>query len=80
MPSFKSAHVLPFAMLAFIAGALARTGPGPARAAADKDVLVVNTPAEPVPTLAQGTTTVNGVVQAQQSGGWTVGLAGTPTV
>jgi hypothetical protein len=61
-----------------------------------QDVLVVNTPSQPVPTAAQGTTAVTGnvgitgtpnvnvtnspTVQAQQSGPWTVGISGTPTV
>jgi Domain of unknown function (DUF4214) len=35
-------------------------------------VLVTNTPSQPVP--------VTGTVQAQQSGPWTVGISGTPTV
>jgi hypothetical protein len=43
------------------------------------NVKVANTSADPVPTLAQGTTTVAGTVQAQQSGSWDVGITGTPT-
>jgi hypothetical protein len=59
-------------------------------------VTVVNTPSQPVPTAAQGTTAVTGnvgitgtpnvnianspTVQAQQSGPWTVGISGTPNV
>lgn len=42
----------------------------------DKDVVVVNTNAQPVPVAVQGTPTVN----AKQSGAWTVGLTGTPTI
>ena len=43
------------------------------------NVKVANTSADPVPTQAQGTTTVAGTVQAQQSGIWDVGITGTPT-
>lgn len=43
------------------------------------NVKVANTSADPVPTQAQGTTTVAGTVQAQQSGTWDVGITGTPT-
>jgi hypothetical protein len=43
-----------------------------------KDALIVNTAAQPVPTTVQGTVNVNGaisgVVQAQQSGPWEVGI------
>jgi len=54
----------------------------------DKDVRVINTPTQAVPTIAQGTTTVAGAVSitnaptvhAQQSGAWNVGLTGSPTV
>jgi hypothetical protein len=38
-------------------------------------VEVVNLTGKPVPTSAQGTTTVGGTVQAQQNGNWSVGLA-----
>lgn len=55
---------------------------------ADKDVRVINTPTEAVPTIAQGTTNIAGgvsitntpTVNAQQSGAWNVGLTGSPTV
>jgi hypothetical protein len=43
------------------------------------NVKVANTSADPVPTQAQGTTTIAGTVQAQQSGSWDVGITGTPT-
>src|SRR5439155_26086314 len=43
-----------------------------------QNVKVVNTSSEPVP--VQGTATVNGTVQAAQSGGWNVGINGTPNV
>ncbi|HEV8367924.1 MAG TPA: hypothetical protein VGQ39_08235 [Pyrinomonadaceae bacterium] len=43
-----------------------------------QNVRVVNTGSEPVPIV--GNTTVNGTVQAQQSGSWNVGINGTPTV
>lgn len=46
----------------------------------DKDVKVINTPAEAVPVAVQGTTTVAGTVNTKQSGAWNVGIAGTPTV
>src|SRR5262249_3864376 len=51
----------------------AAPAPGP------DSVMVVNTSANPVPTLAQGTTNVAGTVQASQSGTWNVGISGTPT-
>jgi hypothetical protein len=47
---------------------------------ADKDVKVINTTAEPVPTVAQGTTAVSRTVQAQQNGAWNVGIVGMPVV
>ena len=40
----------------------------------------MNTGANPIPTQAQGTTNIAGVVQAQQASDWTVGITGTPTV
>ena len=44
----------------------------------DKDVTVVNTPANPVPVIGTvtttGTSTVSGTVNAAQSGPWTVGI------
>jgi hypothetical protein len=43
-------------------------------------VLVTNTTADPVPTLAQGTTAVAGTVAATQTGAWNVGLSGTSDV
>ena len=50
----------------------------PVLAAQDKDVIVVNTPAEPVPVTGTvavtGATTVSGTVNAGQSGPWTVGI------
>jgi hypothetical protein len=52
--------------------------------AADKDVRVINTSAEPVPVIQQGITNVAvqnvPTVKAQQSGAWNVGITGTPTV
>ena len=61
---------------------------GHANFAPDKDVKVINTPAEAVPVAVQGTTNVSGsvnvantpTVNAKQSGAWNVGIAGTPTV
>jgi hypothetical protein len=50
----------------------------------DKDVLVINTPAQAVPVVAQGTTNVavqnTPTVNSKQSGSWNVGITGTPTV
>jgi len=50
----------------------------------DKDVIVINTPSQAVPTIAQGTTNVSvtntPTVKAQQNGLWNVGITGTPTV
>jgi len=66
--------------LLVLAGALVLSGTNNSSAKTPDDVVVVNTPTNPVPTQAQGTTTVAGTVQAQQAGAWSVGLAGTPTV
>ncbi len=41
-------------------------------------VVVTNTPSQPIPVT--GSLGVGGTVQAQQSGVWTVGISGTPTV
>jgi hypothetical protein len=43
-------------------------------------VVVTNTLTEPVPVKVTGNVGVGGPVQAQQSGPWTVGISGTPTV
>jgi hypothetical protein len=43
-------------------------------------VFVTNTSTDPVPTLAQGTTTVGGTVSAAQSGPWSVDINGMPNV
>ena len=64
---------------ALVAGIVLGTS-APAMTQAIKDVLVVNTTAQPVPVAAQGTTSVAGTVSAQQSGSWTVGISGTPGV
>jgi len=57
---------------------------GHSNVAIDKDVRVINTPAEPIPVVAQGTTNVavsnTPTVNAKQSGAWSVGITGTPTV
>jgi hypothetical protein len=45
-----------------------------------QDVRVVNAAAQPVPTTAVGTTSVSGAVGASQSGAWSVGITGTPSV
>jgi hypothetical protein len=44
------------------------------------NVIVSNTTAQPVPTVAQGTTAVSGSVSAAQQGAWSVGITGTPSV
>lgn len=53
-----------------------QAAPGPPQ----QDVNVINNPDHPVPTRAQGTTAINGTVQAEQSGNWNVAITGTPTV
>jgi hypothetical protein len=61
---------------------------GHANYAPDKDVKIINTPAEAVPVTVQGTANVAGsvsvtntpTVNAKQSGTWNVGIAGTPAV
>jgi hypothetical protein len=49
-----------------------------------KESLIVNTPAQPVPTRVQGTVNVNGsisgVVQSQQSGAWGVSVINSPLI
>jgi len=49
-----------------------------------KDMRIVNTSAEPIPTSIQGTVAVSGAVSgtvdAQQKGPWNVGIVGVPTV
>jgi hypothetical protein len=50
------------------------------QAANISQVFVTNTASNPVPTAAQGTTTVGGTVNAAQAGTWNVGLTGTPGV
>ena len=58
--------------------ALTLVSGSPVLAAQDKDVIVVNTPAQPVPVTGTvavtGATTVSGTVNAAQSGPWTVGI------
>lgn len=74
--------VLACVVLAFVAALAALSPVGPALAQATRVALVevVNTADKPVPIAAQGSTRVDGVVGAQQSGPWRVGVAGTPTV
>jgi hypothetical protein len=61
---------------------VAREASTDAAAMGPQNVLVVNSTTAPVPTLAQGTTTVAGTVNANatQSGTWNVGITGTPQV
>jgi hypothetical protein len=73
-----------------IEGALASTEPAVGQLSQAGTILpntqpvkVINTASDwsaPVPTVAQGTTEVEGVVSATQSGSWSVGITGTPTV
>src|SRR5262245_42668398 len=79
MKNFKSYifAAIGFAVLVVLAGAVGSKASPPATA---QDVKVVNTAASPVPTQAQGTTNIAGSVEAQQSGIWNVGIAGTPTI
>ncbi len=90
MKSIKSYFLA--AAFAVLVGSLVLSGaytsnaaPPPAGA---QDVKVVNTSANPVPTQAQGTTDIAGIVSvtntptvlAKQGGPWNVGISGTPTV
>jgi hypothetical protein len=58
--------------------ALALVSAIPVLAAKEKDVIVANTPAEPVPVTGNvevtGETTVSGTIDAAQSGTWTVAI------
>lgn len=68
---------LGFVLLAGIMGfSLPQTGHSSGSAAADKDVLVINTPSQPVPVVLQGVPAVG----ARQSGPWNVGISGTTNV
>lgn len=60
--------------------AVAISNVGQVVAQAVRDVVVINTTAQPVPTTAQGITSIAGTVQAEQGGSWNVGITGTPTV
>jgi hypothetical protein len=53
---------------------------GSTKASGTHDVTVDNTAANPVPTAAQGITSVTGAVAASQSGTWSVDIANSPTV
>ncbi len=79
MKIFRS-YFLAIIGFAILAGSLVLSGSFTSSAKAPDDVNVVNTPGNPVPTKAQGTTAIAGTVQAQQSGNWNVGITGTPTV
>src|SRR5262245_13197862 len=65
--------------VAIVAGSIVFSTSYSSNAKVPDDVNVVNTSVNPVPTQAQGTTTVAGTVQAEQAGAWSVGIAGTPT-
>src|SRR5262249_32087797 len=75
---FRS-YFLAAAGVAIVVGSIVFSSSYPSNAKAPDDVVVVNTSVNPVPTQAQGTTTVAGTIQAEQSGNWNVGIAGTPT-
>jgi hypothetical protein len=63
-----------------IVSAFAFTPPMIVHGEIPKDMRVVNTAAEPVPTTIQGTANIQGSIQAEQAGSWNVGILGTPTV
>ena len=67
VPCVTASVVLSVAMV-FASFQVGHAGP-PAQ-----NVVVTNTPAQPLPTTAVGTTTVTGSVAAQQSGPWTVAI------
>jgi hypothetical protein len=79
MSKFRSAPLAAAAFMSLVLSLVLATlspthgAPPPAK----QDVRVVNTLDEPVPTVAQGSTAVTGTVQAEQSGTWTVDVAGT---
>ena len=83
-------HRIPVFFLSFVTACAAAEGDPPPRAAAIESVTqaaagpssvrVINSTAEPVPTVAQGSTKVHGTVEATQSGPWSVSLAGNPEV
>jgi hypothetical protein len=72
--------------LLIVALAFGGTHVGQAAAQALKDVVIVNTASQPVPTAAQGTTAVSGTVSISNAptvnlaSGTAVGIAGTPIV
>jgi hypothetical protein len=63
-----------------IVSAFAFTPPIIVQGETPKDMRVVNTAAEPVPTTIQGTANIQGTIQAAQAGFWNVGILGMPTV
>ncbi|HEX5474978.1 MAG TPA: hypothetical protein VFX12_09985 [Vicinamibacterales bacterium] len=83
MQSIKStlAAVVGFAILV---GAFQFAQPATVKGDPIKDMLIVNTPAEPVPTTIQGTVAVNGAISgtidARQSGPWGMSILNAPTV
>ena len=79
MDKLKSFSLI-FAGFLILVCAFAMSKPGTTSGDSLKDVRVVNTTAEPVPTTVQGSIGVDGTVQAAQSGPWNVGIVGTPTV
>ena len=78
MSKLKSCSLV-FAGFLILVCAFALTNPNTSSGDSLKDVRVINTTAEPVPTTIQGSVGVAGIVQAQQSGAWNVGINGTPT-
>lgn len=70
--------------LAVLVAAFALVQPRTMQGDSLKDVKIVNTAAEAIPTKVQGTVlvagAVSGTVQAEQSGPWTVGINGSPLV
>jgi len=78
MNKLKSCSLV-FAGFLILVCVFALTNPNTSSGDSLKDVRVINTAAEPVPTTIQGSVGVAGIVQAQQSGAWNVCINGTPT-
>ncbi len=71
-------RLLAAASIVCLVSVFALTRPATIQGDPIKDMRVVNSSAEPIPTTVQGTIAVGGAVQAQQSGAWNVGLLGSP--
>lgn len=81
MESIRRPTGLATGLMLFILGViLSGSNTGHSAPPPTSDVRVVNTTAEAVPVVAQGTTSVEGLVYALQKGDWNVGIVGMPTV